>query len=728
MAERRIIGVIATRTPDTEQRELLQGIIPAAWAQNADVVVISNIYNPEYDDEKLAAENDIYRLIESPDLYGLILVTESFINPTHRAQITALMNSRSDIPQIAVGSDLAGFHLNHCLMLNTSDADDLADLTEHLISVHGFTEIDLLTGRDDFAASHRRIEGYRRALEQHGIPFDEARVIFGDFWMPSGEKLAEDYLSGVRKMPQAVVCANDYMAYGLLDTLADHGVNVPEAMTVVGYEFVRERHFHTPILTTFLRNREGLGRTAVDMLFRKADTGNFGSFTPPHGRVICGDSCTCGIALSDLNNELAATRTKSFYEFLHLYNQLEQRLTEAQSMLEFRIKFIGSEYLLRNVKTLDLCLYQHWYQGAQPDETITHYPIYSESFSNEINVFPRLSLKSLTERCPHPAVYYCSPLFFSDRPLGFVVTRYDTPETYDPVFRNWMKAVSNALEFLRMKNDIQYLTACQNLSEYQDTLTGLLNRKGFAHELHLQISQQETEHPQVWCLLLQTGLFSDHMMLDNKNAEIGASKEIAEMLRLLTKPPMLCARPEQNLYAIAGIGDGTEILPLLRERLTALLLHSEHCFALYGLDSCCIAGVQTAYESSTELLKSAEQALQTEVQHLQTMRQKEHYEKLISARMMLYQSEREAPTVEQLCKQYLISTGHFRKIYKETFDIAYHQDEIRKRMLQMIWLLITTTLDLSVIVTRCGYDDYGYCLRLFRKFTGCTPNQYRKMN
>lgn len=184
MAHRRIIGVISTRTADTEQRELLQGIIPAAWAQNTDVVVISNIYNPEYDDEKLAAENDIYNLIASPDLCGLILITESFINPTNRAQITALMNARVDIPQVAVGSDVAGFHLDHCLMLNTSDADDLEDMTTHLIEVHGFTEIDLLTGFDNSGVSHRRVEGYRRALAQHGIAFDESHVIFGDFWMP----------------------------------------------------------------------------------------------------------------------------------------------------------------------------------------------------------------------------------------------------------------------------------------------------------------------------------------------------------------------------------------------------------------------------------------------------------------------------------------------------------------------------------------------------------------
>ena len=726
--QRRIIGVISTRTADTEQSELLQGIIPAAWAQNTDVVVISNIYNPEYDDEKLAAENDIYRLIESPDLCGLILITEAFINPTHRAQITTLMNARSDIPQIAVGSDVSGFHLSHCLMLNTSDADDIADLTAHLIEVHGFTEMDFLSGKDELAVSHRRVEGYRRALESHGIAFDESRVMFGDFWMNSGAKLAESYISGDRRMPQAVICANDYMAYGLLDTFAEHGISVPDAVTVVGYEFVRERHLHTPILTTYQRNREALGKIAVEMLLRKADTGQYGSFSPPHGKVICGDSCSCSISLSDLHSELTTARTKSFYEFLHLYNQLEQRLTEAQSMEEFRIKFIGSEYLLRNVKSVDLCLYQHWYQDNTQDETITQYPIYTETFNAPINVFPRLSLSSLTSRCPHPAVYYCSPLFFSERPLGFVIARYDKPEVYDSVFRTWMKAVSNALEFLRMKNDIQYLMECQNLSEYQDTLTGLLNHKGFSHDLHLLVKQQPVQNPQVFCIVLQTALFTDHMTLGNKASAIATASEIAEMLRKLTQPSLLCARLEQNLYIIAGIGSGESVLPLLRERMTAMLLHSPNCFALYGLDSFCIASVQTTYQSSTALQLTAEQALTDEIQKLQKIRQKEQYAKLIPARVQLYQSDTETPTIEQLCRQYLISAGYFRKIYKDTFGIAYHQDEIRKRMMQMIWLLTTTNLDLSVIVSKCGYEDYGYCLRLFRQFTGYTPNQYRKMN
>ena len=725
MMKRRIIGVVLTRTADSEQRELLRGIIPAAWRNNTDVVVISNIYNPDYDDEQLAAENDIYRLIESPDLCGLILVTEAFINPTHRKQISQLMNNRSDVPQIAVGSYFEGFQLEHCISLNTADADDIADLTEHLVTVHGFTEIDLLTGFKEYSVSHLRIDGYRRTLEKHGIPFDESRVMFGDFWMPSGEKLANAYISGERPMPQAVICANDYMAYGILDVFSKHGISVPEKITVVGYEFVRERHMHTPILTTFQRDREDLGRIVTEMLLNKITTGEFGDFAPPRGKVICGNSCTCGIRLADLDTELSAARTKAFYEFLHLYNQLEQRLTEAHSIRDFCGKFVGSEYLLPNISGAEMCLYRNWHHGVTDDNAMTCYTLYNAENNGQSRTFHRLKLSALTEGCEKPAVYYCSPLFFSDRPLGFIATRYDIPVTYDHVFLSWMKTVSNALEILRMKNDIRYLMDCCSLSENQDALTGLPNRKGFSHELHILIGKEDL-HRQVFCLLLQTAVDRDSLSLKSKQSEIAVHQEISAALQS-TASRFVIARLEENVYAIAGLNESGTNAELMRDRITSLMLNNEKYIGLFGMDSFCIASVCTEYSGATALLDLAEKELMTQVERIEEMHRRPHYRQLINARSMMYSSHEEPLPADSVCRQYLISAGHFRKIYKETFGIAYHQDIIRQRMMKMIWLLISTDLDISAIAERCGYEDYGYCLRLFRQFTGYTPNKYRRL-
>ena len=68
--------------------------------------------------------------------------------------------------------------------------------------------------------SRIRIKGYRKSLEQHGIPYDTSLVYEGDFWYYSGEKLAARYLNGELPMPEALICANDYMAFGFLDAFS----------------------------------------------------------------------------------------------------------------------------------------------------------------------------------------------------------------------------------------------------------------------------------------------------------------------------------------------------------------------------------------------------------------------------------------------------------------------------------------------------------------------------
>lgn len=90
------------------------------------------------------------------------------------------------------------------------------------------------------------------------------------------------------------------------------------------------------------------------------------------------------------------------------------------------------------------------------------------------------------------AAYYCCPLFFSSKELGYVMLRFDHPDAFDPIFRNLLKAISNGLEFLRMKNDIRYLTECQNLSEQRDMLTGMYNETGLKKHLHAAIWMKNT--------------------------------------------------------------------------------------------------------------------------------------------------------------------------------------------------------------------------------------------
>ena len=104
----------------------------------------------------------------------------------------------------------------------------------------------------------------------------------------------------------------------------------------------------------------------------------------------------------------------------------------------------------------------------------------------------KYNFSALLSKNYEPAVYYFNPLFFNDRLFGHLVLKYHDPDTYDDIYRNWLKSVSNGLEFLRMKNDIQYLTQCQNLSDMRDTLTGMYNETGMRKAYHtIELEKQD---------------------------------------------------------------------------------------------------------------------------------------------------------------------------------------------------------------------------------------------
>ncbi|MEE5994439.1 MAG: substrate-binding domain-containing protein [Oscillospiraceae bacterium] len=177
--KRDIYGVIAANVADIEQREILSGIISKAQELNIDVAVISNIYNPTETSEVLKAENGIYDLIQSDEFDGLILISEAIINSDVQQRILNNLKKMSHIPIVVLGTPLPDFNLPQFHFINTSDEADMEDITTHLIEHHEFTNIHILTGHHFIDASHKRVKGYQKALEKHGIAFQKENVFFG---------------------------------------------------------------------------------------------------------------------------------------------------------------------------------------------------------------------------------------------------------------------------------------------------------------------------------------------------------------------------------------------------------------------------------------------------------------------------------------------------------------------------------------------------------------------
>ncbi|MBQ4465787.1 MAG: LacI family DNA-binding transcriptional regulator, partial [Oscillospiraceae bacterium] len=390
MTKRPIIGIITAKVADEAQRQLLRGILHKIREVGAEAVVISNIYNFHEYFAGTEVENKIYDLISSPRFDGLILTAETiWYEPLQQEIYRRIVESK--LPVVVTGANIEGLDC-----LNNDVSSDFEDIAEHLVKVHHFTEFDFLTGFEGNATSYERVEGFRRVLAHHGLTLPEENVIYGDFWNTSGEALANEYISGKRRMPQAVVCANDFMAYGICDVLLENDVSVPDDIAVIGYEYVGERFYHSPILTTYLRNREAIGAWAVTRLMSKIT----GEPEPPvniRGQMICGDTCPCGVNKAQLTYELKSVRRTQYYTNLNYEGNFEQQLTLCRSISDYIKTMQEFAYLVRDMVGLYLCLYENW---ASIDD-----PIMAETDSQRA---PMLCYRIISQNQPSAD----EPLFF----------------------------------------------------------------------------------------------------------------------------------------------------------------------------------------------------------------------------------------------------------------------------------------------------------------------------
>jgi len=163
------------------------------------------------------------------------------------------------------------------LALSYVDADNVGgahDAVAHLIE-RGRARVATISGPNDMGAGVDRLRGYRAALDEAGVGFDEGLVEPGDFSRESGERAMAQLLER-RPDLDAVFAASDLMAAGALRVLKEHGRRIPDDVAVVGFDDSSTARTTDPQLTTVRQPVELFGREMAHMLLRQVETPDAG--------------------------------------------------------------------------------------------------------------------------------------------------------------------------------------------------------------------------------------------------------------------------------------------------------------------------------------------------------------------------------------------------------------------------------------------------------------------
>ncbi|QJR82291.1 LacI family transcriptional regulator [Alteromonas pelagimontana] len=137
-------------------------------------------------------------------------------------------------------------------------------IVKHLIGL-GHKRIGVISGLHHNPHTIDRLEGYKKALSQAGIDYDEDLVVEGDFNYWSGLSAAEQFCQ-MPNMPTAFFCMNDEMAIAAMKGFIDKGFCIPQDLSVAGFDDMDVSRYVVPTLTTVAQPAEKIGEKAAEML------------------------------------------------------------------------------------------------------------------------------------------------------------------------------------------------------------------------------------------------------------------------------------------------------------------------------------------------------------------------------------------------------------------------------------------------------------------------------
>jgi len=129
----------------------------------------------------------------------------------------------------------------------------------------GHKRIGFISGLLDSDVCRERLQGYTSVMHNLGFGEDKNLIFKGDYSYESGERGAKYFLS-LPKLPTAILCANDSMAIGAMKIIQEHGVSIPDEISVIGFDNIEVASRVFPALTTIAAPIVEMAEKSVGML------------------------------------------------------------------------------------------------------------------------------------------------------------------------------------------------------------------------------------------------------------------------------------------------------------------------------------------------------------------------------------------------------------------------------------------------------------------------------
>ncbi|MCZ2120689.1 MAG: substrate-binding domain-containing protein [Anaerolineales bacterium] len=284
---RRTVGVLSAQLNRVWGGEFMAGVMDAAEQHDINLICFAGGVPTALETETKNKSYGFYDLLKHEQFDGILLAPD-LAHGVAADEIRKFCETLAPLP-------IASFAVQaeNVSSFVTDGEAAMRAVIRHLIEEHGYQKIAFVRGIRGQAEAEQRLRAYKDELRAHNLPFDETLIVDGDFSQESGRAAVRTLLDerGVRF--QAVACANDRMAFGVMEVLEQRKIKVPDSIAVTGFDDVSEAQSMGIPLTTVHQPFYDAGVKAFEALVKKMDGGAIPPINLLEATFVIRWSCGC---------------------------------------------------------------------------------------------------------------------------------------------------------------------------------------------------------------------------------------------------------------------------------------------------------------------------------------------------------------------------------------------------------------------------------------------------
>lgn len=228
---RKTLGVFMNKADLNFQNTVQKTVQQRAKELNYDVFFFFTVGYRESANFYDVQEKGMFAFTPTEKLDGALVIPDAYDMPGFREALFDMLDKRAKCPVVCVRDSRSVYDSFY-----TDESMAIRPLLAHLLDDHGYRRVSFLAGYKEHPDSEKRLQCYREEMAKRGIPLYDHAIYYGSMWTRDADKACHYFFEDGVPMPEAIVCANNYMAQALIEQIQDHGLQVPQDVVVTGFD------------------------------------------------------------------------------------------------------------------------------------------------------------------------------------------------------------------------------------------------------------------------------------------------------------------------------------------------------------------------------------------------------------------------------------------------------------------------------------------------------------